>query len=169
MSSGEATSQRDEVCTVCGYVIRQAVGISFKTLTVDGNRVYGKVANDAEYYSFIDEVVMSGGAKYVVSLNITGSQPVYAKTIDLAVGDNTVYIIELVDDEPTNIYIVNIRRRPMYEVKFNTGGGTAVNTLTVEEDTILTAPETSRAGYTFAGWDYDFTTPITKNITVLHS
>ena len=169
ISSGAANAYNDEYCTACGYVINGAVGIKFNSLSVDGNRVYGKVSNDTEYFSFINEVEMVGGAKYVVSLNITGTQPVFAKTIDLSIGDNTVYIIELVDDEPKNIYIVTVRRRPMYEVTFDTKGGTTVAAMTVEEDSVVLAPSTSRTGYTFASWDYDFADPIVSDTKITAS
>ena len=169
ISSGAPTSHNDEVCTVCGYVINEAVGIKFNTLNVNGNKVNGKVSNETEYYTFIDEITTVGGATYIISDNISGKDPIVAQTIDLVTGDNTVYVIEFIDGEPTNVYIVTIRRRPMYDVTFNTVGGTAVEHVTVEEDTILTAPQTTRAGYTFAGWDYDFTQPITQSFTATAS
>ena len=165
-SSGAATATTDEVCTVCGYVITNAVGISFKTLTVDENNVYGKVSNDTTYYSFINEIVATGGAKYVVSTNISGTNVLPNKTIDLNIGDNTVYITEYINDEPTAVYTVVIRRRAICEVQFSANGGTSVLTQYVEEDSFATEPQTSRAGYTFAGWNYDFANPITKNTVI---
>ena len=166
VSSGAATANKDEVCTVCGYVINKAVGISFNSLTVDGTNVYGKVSNDTIFYSFINEVNTFGGAKYIVSNKITGENPISTKTVELDVGDNTVYVIEMIDGEPTAIYTVVIRRRPIYEVTFNTNGGTAVGTQFVEEDSLATASSTTRVGYTFAGWSYDFSTPVTSDIRV---
>ena len=169
VSSGSASATNDEVCTECGYVINVAIGISFKTLTVTGNNVYGKVSSDTEQYSFIDEVKVSGGAKYIVSTNVTGTGQIPAKTIDLTIGDNTVYVIEMIDDEPSQVYTVVIRRRPVYEVRFNTAGGTTVETQYVEEDSFATEPTTTRAGYTFTGWDYDFSASITSDIHITAS
>ena len=94
LSSGAPSAESREVCTSCGYVISEAVGIRFKSLTVNGDRVYGKVPCDTEYFSFIDEVETVGGAKFVVLLDITDNEQVYGKTIRLSVGDNTVYVIE---------------------------------------------------------------------------
>ncbi|MBQ8689398.1 MAG: InlB B-repeat-containing protein [Clostridia bacterium] len=159
-SSGAATATQDEVCTVCGYVITKAVGISFKTLTVSGNNVYGKVSSDTEIFSFITEVTAVGGAKYIVSFDISGRETISTKTLTLNTGDNTVYITEYVNDEPVAVYKVVIRRRPVYTVTFDANGGTAVESVTVDEDAILSAPVTTYAGYTFTGWDYDFSTPI---------
>ena len=169
VSSGAATATQDEVCTVCGYVINKAVGIIFKTLTVNGNNVYGKVSNDTTYYSFIDEISTVGGANYIVSRNVTGTDWLPAKSVDLVKGDNTVYIIEMINDEPIAIYTVVIRRRPVYTVTFDTKGGAAVETQCIEEDSFATAPETSRAGYTFTGWDYDFSAPVMSDTTITAS
>ncbi|MBE7068586.1 MAG: hypothetical protein E7381_04715 [Clostridiales bacterium] len=140
--------------------------ISFKTLTVNGTNVYGKVSNTAETFSFINEVAVQGDAKFIVSLDLYGIQTVVTKTIPLDVGDNTVYVIEMINGEPTVVYTVTIRRRPTYEVTFDANGGTSVQTQTVEEDSLATTPQTTRAGYTFTAWDYDFTKPITKDTVI---
>ena len=166
ISSGSATSTKDEVCTVCGYVINHAVGIIFKTFEVNGQDVYGEVSNNTTYFSFIGEVIMVGGAKYIVSKTITGTENIPTKTIDLDVGNNTVYIIEMINDEPTAVYTVVLRRKPMYTVTFETNGGTDVKSVQVEEGSVASAPTTERIGYTFVGWDYDFENAVTSNITV---
>ena len=169
VSSGAVTAEKDEVCTECGYIITNAIGITFKNLTVDGNKVYGKVSNDTEYFSFITEVNSVGGAKYIVSENIGGTKPITAKTVELDIGDNTVYVIEMIDGEPTNIYIVTIRRRQLYTVTFDANGGTAVGSVTVEEDGFVTVPTTSRVGYTFVSWNYDFSEPIVGDTVITAS
>ena len=166
ISSGPATATQDEVCTVCGYVITKAVGISFKTLTVNGNDVYGKVSNDTNYYSFIDEISALGGAKYIVSTDISGTEVLPNKTMELSIGNNTVYITEYINEEPTNIYVVVIRRKPTYTVTFNSNGGNLVKPIIVAEDTIITPPQTTYVGYIFDGWNYDFSTPITSDTTI---
>lgn len=140
--------------------------ISFKTLEIKGNEVFGKVSNTTEYFSFMNEVVSDGGSTYTVSTNIDGTGELPSKTLSLNEGDNIVYITEKIDGEPSNIYIVTIRRKPIYEVIFDTNGGTAVDTQYIEEDSLASEPNTSRNGYTFSSWDYDFSTPITENITV---
>lgn len=150
--------------TVTEEGTKLASGISFKTLSVNGTSVYGKVSNATESFSFISEVTAVGTAKFVVSLDVYGSQQVATKTIPLEIGDNIVYITETVDGEPINVYTVTVRRRPMYEVTFNTNGGTAVQSQMVEEDTILTEPKTTRVGYTITGWDYDFAHPIVESV-----
>lgn len=137
--------------------------MSFKTLSVNGDKVYGKVSNDTETFSFINEVEYSGLIKYFVSFDIYGNKKIDTKTIALIVGDNKVYVTELLNDEPKAVFEVTIRRRPLYTVSFNANGGTAVNSQTVEEDTVIPEPVTTKEGYTFISWSYDFSQPIIKD------
>lgn len=141
-------------------------GISFNTLTVNGSEVYGEVSNDTKYFSFADEITTHKKYNYIVTYDITGTQPITSKTIELSTGDNTVYVTEMTNNEPTNTYIVTIRRKPIYTVTFNTYGGTTVSAMTVEEGKIISEPHTSREGYTFVCWNYDFNTPITINTQI---
>ena len=64
---------------------------------------------------------------------------------------------------------------PTYRVTFDSNGGTAVETQTVNENTAATMPNApTKEGYTFAGWllggaAYDFATPITGDIQLVAS
>ena len=69
-------------------------GIEFQTLSVEENTVYGKVGNEVETFSFIDEVTVLGNSKFIVALDVYGLQQVLTKTVSLAEGDNGFYIIE---------------------------------------------------------------------------
>lgn len=58
-----------------------------------------------------------------------------------------------------------------YTVTFNSNGGTKVDAIKVVEGEQVTEPTTTRDGYVFAGWylgneKYEFTTPVTKDITL---
>ncbi len=143
-------------------------GITFNTLTVEETTVYGTVANSVESFSFIDEINANGKTKFVVSLDIYGLEQIPTKTLPLEVGNNTVYITEMLDDEPINVFTVTLRRRPMYTVNFNTSGGTRVESQMVEEGFFASKPDETitRIGYTFTDWNYDFTTPITGDMTI---
>jgi len=64
-----------------------------------------------------------------------------------------------------------------YTVTFNSDGGTAVTALTVDENALVTEPaDPTKEGYVFEYWyvtdsevEYDFTTPVTENITLTAS
>lgn len=143
--------------------------LSFKTLSVNGDKVYGKVSNDTELFSFIKEIETIGIMKFVVSLDVYGSQQVATKTIPLNIGNNKVYVIEMIDGESETVYEVTVRRRPKYSVTFDTNGGLSVDSQAIEEDYFATEPSTTKSGYTFVGWDYDFSEPVTRNITITAS
>lgn len=59
-----------------------------------------------------------------------------------------------------------------YNVEFDTNGGTAVSTLEIEENGLITKPaDPTKEGYVFVGWYYndelyDFSKPVTGNITL---
>ncbi|MBO5312355.1 MAG: leucine-rich repeat protein, partial [Clostridia bacterium] len=153
-------------CTVCDYVIRQENGIVFKTLTVDGKNVSGSLSNGTTIFSFIDEIKTIGASKYLASFDVSGVHDIPAKTVSLEIGDNVFYIMELLNDEPVNVYKVILRRRPMYEITFDTQGGTSVESYTVEEGSIITEPSSVKIGYDLVGWDYDFTKAVMGNTTI---
>ena len=142
--------------------------ITFKTLQVaaDGETVYGKVSNATTTFSFLKEIEEQGNATYQVYKEITCETLLASKSISLNVGDNTVYILQTVGKD-LKLYTVTVRRRPIYNVSFDSNGGTAVQSQQVEEDHCATAPTApSKIGYTFARWNYDFSQAITKRTEI---
>lgn len=169
----EHAGQRHKECSICKRILQTEAlpqlikdEMIFKTLTVnEDNTVYGKVPNSQTTFSFLNEIKTTGKATFVVSTDIYGINQIPTKTVPINVGDNTFYITETAGSDIT-LYTVTIRRRPFYTVTFNTNKGTSVGSQKVEEDSFATEPTTARAGYTFTGWDYDFTKAITKNTTI---
>lgn len=103
LSDNNATYERDGTktahCDRTGCTATDSVtdvgsklqsGISFNTLTVENESVFGKVSNATETFSFIDEITTFGKMKFIVSLDIYGTQQVVSKNISLSIGDNTV-------------------------------------------------------------------------------
>ena len=143
-----------------------ANGISFKTLGVTGTDIYGKVSNTTTTFSFINEVGVSGNATFEVYRDLECSDIIRSKTTTLNIGDNTFYILEYISGEVNALYTVTVRRKPMYTVTFDTKGGMAVSNQSIEEDSFVTVPTTTRTGYTFVGWDRDLALPITDNTSI---
>lgn len=146
----------------------RGVEIKTNTLTVDGANISGKVANEKTIFSFIDEISVADSATYTVSTDINGSHTIKTKTVNLAIGDNTYYIL-VENGKEIKLYNVSIRRRPIYTVTFDSNGGTEVKQQQIEEDSCATEPTTERKGYTFDKWDYDFSKPIIKDTTITAS
>ena len=165
VAGAPATATTPQTCTICGYVLQVETGILFNTLSVDGTKVYGKVSNATTEFSFTNEVTVKGNATYVVDNDKNCDSPIYNKTVDLEIGDNTFYVLEMIGND-VKLFTVTIRRRPMYDVTFDANGGTSVQKQVIEEDELLIEPETMRTGYTFTGWDYDFTQPIKQTTKI---
>ncbi len=143
--------------------------IRFKTLTVSGTTVTSEVSfsNATADFSFANEIEVNGNASYTVASDPNGTKVYETKVVPLAEGDNTFYILETVDGKTTT-YTVTLRRKPTYRVWFITKDGSAVESQTIEEGALATEPTTTpiKLGYTFAGWDYDFSQPITEKIGI---
>ena len=143
--------------------------IAFKSLMANGLQVTSaqSFSNATTEFSFANEIECLGNVSYEVARDQYGENTFLTKVVPLNEGDNTFYVFESVDGK-TNVYQITLRRRPMYTVAFNENGGSIVQNQTVEESYFATAPTqtTTRAGYDFAGWNYDFSQAITGNITI---
>lgn len=82
----------------------------------------------------------------------------------LKVGDNLFYVEIKNVWGKKRVYELTIRRKPMYCVNFNTGGGTVINAVEVMEGECIAPAFPQKEGYDFVGWDYNFSNPITRNI-----
>ena len=158
------------VCTICGYRDTALHGVELKTntLSINGANISGKVSNETTSFSFVDEISVADSATYTVSTDINGSHTIRTKTVNLAIGDNTFYIL-VENGKDIKLYTVSIRRRPIYTVTFDSKGGTAVEQQQIEEDGFAVEPNTTRIGYDFDKWDYDLSKPILKDQTITAS
>ena len=157
-------------CTECGYQDTNLHGtaIRTKTLQINGLDLYLSVSNSTSTFSFIREIEVADGAKFGVFTDLECSNEIRSKTGSLKIiGNNTFYIL-VENGNDIALYTVTIRRRPIYRVSFNSDGGTAVLDQQIEEDSFASLPEITpeKTGYTFTKWMFDFTTPITSDITI---
>ena len=157
-------------CTECGYQDTNLHGtaIRTKTLQINGLDLYLSVSNSTSTFSFIREIEVADGATFGVFTDLECSNEIRSKTGSLKIiGNNTFYIL-VENGNDIALYTVTIRRRPIYRVSFNSDGGTAVLDQQIEEDSFASLPEITpeKTGYTFTKWMFDFTTPITSNVTI---
>jgi len=144
----------------------QGVEIRSKALTLTEDTLKVTLSNATETFSFLNDITVADGASYVVARDIGCEQTIASKTVSLEAGDNVYYIL-VTNGNEQKLYTATVRRRPMYTVSFNTNGGTAVASQTVEEGSYLTAPqEPTRIGVIFTGWNYDFANAIMENATI---
>ena len=158
-----------EFSVFSGVVYDDARLLSARDFTVTGSTLTATVPNAREVYSFADGITVSRGASWQISTDLEGTNVAATKTVSLREGDNTFYLLITAENgRNVSVYAVTIRRRPLYTVRFDTNGGTSVAPLRVEEGKTASAPtaEPTRSGYSFAGWNSDFSEPVTDNITV---
>ena len=174
-SDGTKTAQCDGGCgkthtvTDAGSMLIKDE-IRFTTLTVDGKNVYGTVSNSVEKFYFDNEIIISGKANFIVSLDEDGIQSSITKSMPLSEGDNTFYVLETINGVYNQTYIITIHRNYMFTVNFMVDDE-AIKTEQIEENQQVTAPIVQeKYGYTFDGWQANssfvsFPYTVTKNTT----
>lgn len=162
-------------CGVCGVVIvaqdvipmiPSKTTLTTTTLALDGRNISGSFSYATEIFNFANDIIVTNNSPWVVSTDSYGMQTAATKIVPLNEGNNIFYIHVTNPDQTVSTYTVNIYRNHLYTVSFNTNGGTGVSTQHVEEGYLAQQPTTTRAGYTFSSWDYDFSSPIRSNITI---
>ncbi len=160
-------------CSVCGIVIvaqevipklDEKSVLSSKTLTLNGTALVGSITDTVAEFNFGEDITVTNQGSWTLSSDAQGNNTISTKNVTLTDGTNTYYIHLTHRDNTKTTYTVTIQFTRVYSVKFNTGGGTAVETQYVPKGAYATEPSTTRQGYIFLGWSYDFSTPITRNI-----
>lgn len=141
--------------------------------------------------------ILLGNKKYEISFDTTGGSIVETQTIKkgktaLKPTDPTKagytfdkwYFEDEIFDFSTPIikniklvakWIQNVDSEPKekFVVSFDTNGGNSISSLNIEENGLINKPNNpTKSGYTFVSWqlngtDFDFSTPVTKNIELL--
>ena len=168
LEQGNTGSEQDFLDWLKGITPGEENKLSFKTLEIKDDSANLTVSNATKEFSFKDEIAVSGSSQYIVAYDQYGGYQFATKIVPLEAGDNQFYIFETLGGEIVKTYTINIRRRPMYTVSFQTGSGSAAQSQRVEEGFTTVAPESApeRLGYTFAGWNFDFSQKITQNTQI---
>ena len=155
------------------YIVQKSVDdlsiIRADGFTIDDKTLFTKVANNVTSFDFSDKIEVSAGAAWFLANDPNGESIIVTKTISLQEeGDKVVYII-VMGDEDYITYEVTVHRRLMYSVVFNVTPKISI-TQTVEEDDYASPLNASdiptRPGYEHTGYDYDFSTPVTKDTSI---
>ncbi len=123
-----------------------------------------KVVIDGNEYS---ATVRDGQSVIVESLNIPPKEGYLIKYYNENKEEYDITLPVTADLNLTAQYI----EIKVYTVKFNANGGSKVDDMRVNEGTTITEPTSTRDGYLLDGWylgeqKFDFTTPISKDITL---
>lgn len=124
-----------------------------------------KVDNETDKIFLSDVVETDPSSSWTLTYDIEGNNAVPSKAVNLNVGDNTYYILLTDKDGNVDVFELIIRRKPIYTVTFNAEGGSDVEPQRVQEGDLIEPPTSEKIGYELGGWSYDFTQPVTQNIT----
>lgn len=148
-------------------VVLSGTQIKSEYLTVDDGKLVAVVSNGNAFFEFKNDITTADGATFKVYTDNNCTDEILSQIVELEYGDNTFYI-KVTNGDLSATYTAVIRRRPKYIVTFNANGGSAVESQTVEEGfcAIIPSQISTRTGYRFDKWDYDFSSPITQNMTI---
>lgn len=144
------------------------LSVIIEGFSFDNENGYISVPNSQEVFTFNELVKVNPDSTWELSLDIYDLLPITTNTIQLSVGDNYVYLLVTSEiSESSRLYTLNVRRHPVYTITFDTFGGTIIENKYVEENQLCPTPNApQKEGYSFIGWDYDLSCPITDNIEV---
>ena len=146
-----------EPMTDIGAVGMEFVNGTFKT-TVD---------TDVKNYDLDSKLVVAEGATIIYSKSEDFLTTVNGRSIELNPGDNLVFAKVIDSNGFEKVHKVNVYRKQIFTITFDTNGGTVIEPVQVKEGTALIAPpQTVKSGYTFVKWSYDFSKPISASQTV---
>lgn len=133
---------------------------------VQGETISGSVSNDVDVFSVYN--VIRGGKGYSWELYSDAEclRLISSKTVSLSIGNNTFYVLLRAngDRNSVKLYKLVIRRKPIFQVSFETSGGTTIANQSIEEGCYAYQPyNPEREGCEFDGWDRSFDIPIMSN------
>ena len=137
---------------------------AFTQVTYDTYSI--KLTSPTAYIDLGDRVKVADGAAWVLTTDIQGNNVINSNVAVLTPGDNTYYVLVTAVNNSKKLYILQIRRKLIYTVTFNSNGGTEITNQEIEEDSFALRPlPPKKEGYTFTDWDRSFTAPITSDTT----
>ena len=157
---------------LCYFLVPRAPNIqesSLFTINKEQTELYCSVDNNKEILTLSNTLELPRNNKWKLYYDINGMIEISSKTVNLQVGDNVFYIVVENTAGETKTYKTIIRRKPLYVVTFNTNGGAPITQQIVMEYNFAKFETPTREGYIFNSWDYDFSKPITSNITITAS
>lgn len=131
------------------------------------NLFNARVDNDVEVFSFINKVSIPKTFSWFLYNDFEAKNEISTKTVRCEEGENTFYLTVENGVEIVGFYTINIYRRHIYNVVFDSTIGETFSNQNVQEDSLVQMSDIpEREGYTFISWDYDFTKPVTDDLTI---
>ncbi|MEG2086398.1 MAG: leucine-rich repeat protein [Clostridia bacterium] len=152
--------------------VKEPTGIFIDGFSEVKGTYFTSVEPGAETYDFSSKVFVANGATWCISTDIMGSNIILTKAVSLVCGDNRFYI-GVFNNGKSQVYEVTVRLKPLFNITFNSRGGSDISAQTVAEDGFIIKPESPLlTGYEFVGWMfknelYNFAKPVVENISLI--
>ncbi|MGN0748202.1 MAG: InlB B-repeat-containing protein [Christensenellales bacterium] len=131
----------------------------FKDFTKVNDTTYSiKVANATETFNFSNSVSVAKDSKWQLTADIYGIVDIPSKIGTLDIGDNTYYCMVTDSNENVKMYTLQVRRREIYTISFNTNSNSNINSIFIEEDKLFntsTIQSPQKDYYNFCSWCLD--------------
>lgn len=154
--------------------INEPTGIFIDGTERKGSDFYISVSNITQSFDFKERVRVAENAVWLLSRDCNGDDVIADKKSELDIGDNT-FFIGVSNEEQVAVYSVVVRRRPLYNITFNSRGGSDVMSEQIEEGyTVIKPSDPTLNGYDFCSWhrdglEYNFEAPVYSDINLIAS
>lgn len=127
------------------------------------------ISNETDFIVLKDEITVTDTEAKVNFYSDEERLEIVGDVVDLNEGDNYFYGEITFSDESSAQITINVYRLRVFTVKFETKCSTSIESLIVEENTIISAPtdEITKKGHYLNGWTYDFSKPVTSDLTIV--
>jgi len=143
------------VAFLCYLFIPRNPGILKTNLfSIDENNstLYCIVDNSKSILELSDEIEVPKNNKWGLYYDLAGINEISSKTVNLSLGDNVYYLIIENSVGEKKVYTATIRRKPLYDVIFDSAGGNEITSKMVMEGEYIEPKIPVKEGYKFEGW-----------------
>lgn len=123
------------------------------------------VSHDVSSFDLVSKFSTSDKAWFDIGKDESFAEVLLSDAPVSLVSGNNLFYVKIMDGKHETVYKFNIYRKKMCTVQFQPNGGSAVPSITIEEGNTIESPNSMKLGYSLS-WDYDFSNPITDNITI---
>jgi hypothetical protein len=113
------------------------------------------VNNEKTTLELIDEIKIPKNCEWGVYEDVNGINEIKSKTLNLNLGDNTFYLIVRNSNNKKKVYTLNVKRKFVYSLTFDSLGGTEIPMQTISEGSYFEAQIPTKAGHVFKGWKFE--------------
>lgn len=126
-----------------------------------------KINNSEETFSFINKVKVPTNCSWNLYYDFEAKNEIVSKTIRCDLGNNRIYLLVANPKETIGFYNVDVYRYHLYDVVFDTNGGTYIPSQQVQEESLIEpVSDPIKTGYTFVSWNYNFEQPVTSDLRI---